>query len=34
VDILFSLGYPAEPGARAKKRKTLEEIREYRTEAP
>ncbi len=31
VDILFSVGYPSEePGAPAKKRKTLPEIREYR----
>jgi nitroreductase len=34
VDILISLGYPAEPGVRGKQRKTLDEIREYRTGAP
>lgn len=30
VDVIISLGYPAEPGLREKRRKPLEEIREYR----
>ena len=34
VDILFSLGYPAEPGVREKRRKLLEEIREFKALEP
>lgn len=34
VDLIISLGYPVEPGPREKRRKTLDDIREYRTETP
>ena len=34
VDILISLGYPTEPGVREKRRKTLDEIREFKAAAP